>query len=156
MCKSLLGFDGEKKWASTLLESTDAAPGVPHPRPTRRDAGRGVRRGCPRVGPHLHFFFPQIRADSARFAPMRLDSCRIGFDSRRIGFNSHRIGLIRPKSGRIDHIGSYRPPADTAGTGRKTAGTGRKRPKSALNMAVKAETCILLSFFVNQGIVMCF
>ena len=135
------------------LESTDAAPGVPHPRPTRRDAGRGVRRGCPRVGPHRRlfyfFFFSWIRADSARFAPMRLDSCQIGFDSR-------RIGLIRPKSGRIDHIGSYRPAADTAETGRKTAGTGRKRPKSALNMAVKAENCILLSFFVNQGIVCVF
>ena len=135
------------------LESTDAAPEVPHPRPTRRDAGRGVRRGCPRVGPRLRFFFffffSRIRADSARFAPIRLDSCRIGFDSR-------RIGLIRPKSGRIGHIGSYRPAADTAKIGRKTAGTGRKRPKSALNMAVKAENCILLSFFVNQGIVCVF
>ena len=74
---------------------------------------------------------------------MRLDSCQIGFDS-------HRIGLIRPKSG---HIGPYRPAAEI---GRKTAGTGRKRPKSALNMAVKAENCILLSFFVNQGIVCVF
>ena len=130
------------------LESTDAAPEVPHPRPMRRDAGRGVRCGCPRIGPRLRFFFffSWIRADSARFAPMRLDSCRIGFDSR-------RIGLIRPKSGRIGHIGSYRPAAEI---GRKTAGTGRKRPKSALNMAVKAETCILLSFFVNQGIVCVF
>ena len=111
-----------------------------------------VRRGCPRVGPRLlffFFFFSRIRADSARFAPMRLDSCQIGFDSR-------RIGLIRPKSGRINHIGSYRPAADTAETGRKTAGTGRKRPKLALNMAVKAENCILLSFFVNQGIVCVF
>ena len=148
------------------LESTDAAPKVPHPHPTRRDAGRGVRRGCPRVGPRLRLFyfifFSWIRADSAQFAPMRLDSCRIGFDSR-------RIGLIRPKSGRIGHIGTYRPAADTADTtetgrktaetgrnGRKQAETGQKRPKSALSMAVKSETCILLSFFVNQGIVCVF
>ena len=102
------------------LESTDAAPEVPHPRSTRRDAGRGVRRGCPRVGPRLGFFF-------LGFAPMQIDSCRIGFDSR-------RIGLIRPKSGRIGHIGhirTYRPAADTADTaetGRKTAGNGRNRP----------------------------
>ena len=60
------------------LESTDAAPAVPHPCPTRRDAGRGVQRGCPRVGPHLGFFFFFFLG----FAPMRLDSCRIGFDSR--------------------------------------------------------------------------
>ena len=73
---------------------------------------------------------------------MRLDSCRIGFDSR-------RIGLIRPKSGRI---GTYRPAADTA----DTAETGRNRPKSALSMAGKSETCILLSFFVNQGLVCVF
>ena len=130
------------KLSSRKLESTDAAPEVPHPCPTRHDAGRGVWRGCPRVGPHLHFFFPQIRADSARFAPMRLDPCRIGFDSR-------RTELIRPKSGRIGHIGS-------AKIGRKTAETCRKQPKLALNMAEKAETCLLLSFFVNQGIVCVF
>ena len=61
------------------------------------------------------------------FAPTRLDSCRIGFDSS-------RTELIRPKQ----------------------AQNGRNRVKSALNMAGKAETCLLLSFFVNQGIVMCF
>ena len=170
------------------LESTDAAPEVPHPRPTRRDAGRGVRCGCPCVGPRLGFFF--FFFFFLGFAPMRLDSCRIGFDSRRIGFDSrrigfdsrrigfdsrrigfdsrrigfdsHRIGLIQPKSGRIGHIGhigTYRPAADTADsaeTGRKTAETGRKRPKSALSMAGKSETCILLSFFVNQGLVCVF
>ena len=80
---------------------------------------------------------------------MRLDSCRIGFDSG-------RTGLIQPKSGRIGHIRLYRPAADTAETGRKMAETCRKRPKSALNMAGKAETCLLLSFFVNQGIVCVF
>ena len=108
-------------------------------------ARRGMR--CPTRLParrtaSAFFFFSRIRADSARFAPMRLDSCRIGFNSR-------RTGLIRPKSGLIGHIRSYRPAADTAKT-------RRKRPKSALNMAGKAETCILLSFFVNQGIVCVF
>ena len=133
------------------LESTNAAPEVPHPRPTRREAGRGVRRDCPRVGPRLRFFFffSRIRADSARFASMRLDSCRIGFDSR-------RIGLIRPKSGRIGHIGSYRPAADTAETGRKTAETGRNRPKSALSMAGKSENLHSSFFFCESRPSMCF
>ena len=54
------------------------------------------------------------------FVPTRLDSCRIGFNSR-------RTRLIRPESGCIGHIRSY--------------------PKSALNMAGKAETCLLLYFF---------
>ena len=109
------------------LESTDAAPEVPHPHPTRLPARRTASA--------IFFFF-------LGFAPTRLDSCRIGFDSR-------RTRLIQPKSGRIGHIGLYRPVADTAET-------RRKQPKSALNMAEKAETCILLSFFVNQGIVCVF
>ena len=110
----------------------------------RRGTRRPTRLPARRTASAFFFFFFFLG-----FAPTRLDSCRIGFDSR-------RIGLIRPKSSRIGHIGSYRPAADTAEIGRKTAGTGRKRPKSALNMAVKAETCILLSFFVNQGIVCVF
>ena len=119
--------------------------GVIHLKIWARKHGRGTRGAAPasdaarcrclRVGPRLHFFF-------LGFAPMRLDSCRIGFDSR-------RTGLIRPKSGRIGHIGSYRPAADTA----KTC---RKRPKSALNMAGKAETCLLLSFFCESRHSMCF
>ena len=119
------------------LESTDAASDA---------VARVSHRVC------IFFFFSRIRTDSARFAPMRLDSCRIGFDSR-------RTGLIRPKSSRIGHIGSYRPAVDTADsaeTGQKTAEICRKRPKSALNMAGKSETCILLSFFWNQGIVCVF
>ena len=130
------------------LESTDVAPEVPHPRPTRRDAGRGVRRGCPRVGPRLRFFFfffSRIRADSALFAPMRLDSCRIGFDSR-------RIGLIRPKSGRIGHIGSYRPAADTAGT-------GQKRPETAeigLEYGCQSRNLHSSFFFCESRHSMCF
>ena len=59
---------------STRLESTDVAPEVPHLRPTRRDAGRGVRCGCPRVGPRLRFFFFFFLG----FTPTRLDSRRCG------------------------------------------------------------------------------
>ena len=70
--------------------------------------------------------FAPIRTDAARFMPNRLQFAPNRADSAKIG--------------------SYRPPAET----------GRKRPKSALNMAGKAETCILLSFFVNQGIVCVF
>ena len=63
------------------LESTDTTPEVPHPCSTRLPARRTAFV--------FFFFFPRIHADSARFAPMRLDSCRIGFDSC-------RTGLIRP------------------------------------------------------------
>ena len=87
------------------LESTDAAGRVPHPSPTRPDAGRGVRLCCPRVGATSELFFiSRIRTDSTQFAPTRLDS--------------RRIELIRPESG---HIGSYRPVTET----------GRKQSKQA-------------------------
>ena len=142
------------------LESTDAAPEVPHPRPTRDAASDVVARAPDRVC--IFFFFSRIRADSTRFAPMRLDSCRIGFDSRRIGFDSRRIGLIRPESGRIGHIGSYRPATDTA----DTAETGRKRPKTAeiglktrrssQNSDLRCVFCLLLSLFYESSILMCF
>ena len=70
--------------------------------------------------------------------------------------DSRRLGSIRAESGRIGHIGSYWPAADTVETIQKTVKTCRKRPKLALNMAGKAETCFLLSFLVNQGIVCVF
>ena len=55
------------------------------------------------------FFFSQICTNSAWFAPMQLDLCRISFNSR-------QTGLIRLESG---HIGPYRPAADTVDIGRK-------------------------------------
>ena len=129
---------------SHKIESTDVAPEVPYPRPTWDAASNAIARTSIRVC--VFFFF-------LGFASTRLDLCQISFDSRQIGFDSRRTGLIRPKSGRIDHIGSYRLATETD---RKTAKTCRKRPQSALNMARKAETCLLLSFFVNQGIVCVF
>ena len=94
------------------LESTDAAGRVAHPSPTQLTACR-----C-----RVWFFFSRIRADSARFALMRLDS-------RQIGFHSRRIRLIQPKSGRISHIGSYRPATDTAETGRNRPWNSLEQPK---------------------------
>ena len=67
------------------LESMDTAPEVPHLRSTRLPARRSPS--------FLFFFF-------LRFAPTRLDSCRIGFNSR-------RTRLIWPESGCIGHIKSY-------------------------------------------------
>ena len=95
------------RWQAYKLDSTDAAPEVPHPRPTRLPTRRTASA-------FFFFFFSRICTDLARFVSMRLNSCRIGFDS-------HRTGLIWPKSGRIGHIGSYRSVVET---GRKTAGTG--------------------------------
>ena len=127
------------------LESTDAASEVPHPRPMRDTASDVVAHASIRVCVFF-FFFSRIHADSARFAPMQFDLCRIGF-------NSCRTGLIQPQLGRIGHIGSYQPAAYTAETGRKWpkhAGNNRNRSKSALNMARKAQTCLLLSFFCES------
>ena len=105
--------------------------------------GRGWEGGAPEFDavdrasvPHLSFFF--------------------FLDSRRIGFDSRQTGLIQPESGRIGHIGLYRPATNPAKT-------GRKRPKSALKLAGAAEILtsdVFLAFFflcfVNQGILMCF
>ena len=82
------------------------------------------------------FFFFFFFSDSRRFGSICTDAAR--FMPNRLQFAPNRADSAK--------IGSYRPPAET----------GRKRPKSALNMAGKAETCILLSFFVNQGIVCVF
>ena len=121
------------------LGSTDAAPEVPHPRPTRRYAGRGVRRDCPRVGPRLgffFFFFPRIRANAARFMPNRLRFAPNRADSAKIEpYLPYWVILAS------DRYGRNRP---------ETAETCQKRPKSALNMAGKVETCLLLSFFCES------
>ena len=86
---------------------------MPHPRLTRRDAGRGVQRGCPRVGPRLGFFFffffffsdsrqiGSIRADAARFVPNRLRFTPKRADSAKIGpYRSYRVVLAGGRYGR--------------------------------------------------------
>ena len=87
------------------LESTDAAGRVVHPSPMQLTA-----RQC-----RVWFFFSWICADSARFEPMQLDS--------------RRIELIRPESGRIGHIGSYRPATDAAKTGWNRPWNSPEQPK---------------------------
>ena len=118
-----------------------------HGRGTRgvAPASDAVARASDRVCVFFFFFF-------LRFAPTRLDSRRCGSiraESASIRAESGWFGQNRAVSAISGRIGRrpIRP---------EQARNGRKRPKSALNMAVKAETCILLSFFVNQGIVCVF
>ena len=65
-----------------------------------------------------------------------------------IGFAPNRADLAK--------LGPYRPYRVVSAGGRygrnrpETAETCRKRPKSALNMAGKSETCLLLSFFCES------
>ena len=139
------------------------------PQSQPRKHGRGTRGAAPasdvaRRGMWCPTRLPARRTASAfffflGFALTRLDSRRCGSiraDAARFVPNRLRFAPNRADSAKI---GPYRPAADiadTAETGRKQAETGRKRPKSALSMAVKSETCILLSFFVNQGLVCVF
>ena len=90
------------------LESTDAAPEVPHPRPTRLPARRTASAFF------FFFFFSDsrrlgsIRADAARFVPNRLrfapnrtDSAKIGpYRPYRVVSTSGRYGRNRSKNGR--------------------------------------------------------
>ena len=116
------------------LESTDAAPEVPHPCPMRLPARRSASA--------FFFFF----LDSCRLGSIRADAAR--FVPNRLRFAPNRADLAK--------IGPYRPYRVVSAGGRygrnrpETAETCRKRPKSALNMAGKAETCLLLSFFCES------
>ena len=105
-----------------LLESTDVVGRVLHPCPTWLSV-----RQC-RIWVFFFFFFSWIRANSAWFTPMRLDSCRIGFDLR-------QTELIRPESSHIGHIGSIGQRLIRS----KHIRNGQNRLKSALNLAGKAE-----------------
>ena len=121
-----------------------------HGRGTRgaAPASDAIARASDRVWVFFFFFFSDsrrlgsIRANAARFVPNRLRFAPNRADSA-------KIGPYRP----------YRPYRDVSAGSRycrnrpKQAGN---RPKSALSMAVKSETCILLSFFVNQGLVCVF
>ena len=92
------------------LESTDAAPEVPHPRPTRLPARRTASA-------FFFFFFSRIRADAARFVPNwlrfalnRADSAKIRpYRPYRVVLAGGRYGRNRPEKGRnmpeTDEIG---------------------------------------------------
>ena len=76
----------------------------------KSDTGRGVQHGCLRISAafELFFFFP---SDLRQLGSIHASLASIHTYSR-------RTGLIRPKSGRIGHIGSYRLAIETAETGR--------------------------------------
>ena len=123
------------------LESTDVAPEVPHLHPM----GLPARRTASAF--FFYFLgFASTRLDSRRCGSIRAESALIRAEPGWFGQNR----AVSAISGRIGR----RP--KQVGKRLKQAETHRKRPKSALNMARKAETCILLSFFVNQGIVCVF
>ena len=105
------------------LESTDTAPEVPHPCLMRRDAGHGVWRDCPHVGPRLRFFF--FFSDSRRLGSIRADAAR--FVPNRLRFMPNRADSAQ--------IGPYRPyPVVSAGSR-----YGRNRPENARNTPETAE-----------------
>ena len=80
-----------------LLGSTDAAPEVPHPRPTRRDVETRRGRRCLRVRPRRATWIPRgfHRREPIRLrrAPTRADSGRLGPESAGTGRNCR----YRPK-----------------------------------------------------------
>ena len=113
------------------LESTDAAGRVPHPHPTRPDAGRNIQCGCSLIDVASAFFFFFLG-----FTLTRLDSRQLGLiraDTARFVPNRLRFAPNRANS---DRIRPYQPATDTAET-------GRKQPKLALNMAQKAKIITL-------------
>ena len=111
-----------------MLESTDAAGRVPYLRPTRLPAHR-----C-RVW--VFFFFPQIRVNSARFAPTQLDLRQIGFDSRRIGpYWPYWIVLAG------DRYGRNKP---------KTAEISLETRQNRQNTDLRGVSCLLLSLFCES------
>ena len=87
------------------LESTDAAPEVPHPRPTRDAASDTVAHVSVRVCVFFFFFFS--------------DSHRLGSIHAKLALIRAKLGWFGQNRGRIGHIRSYRPAADTAETCRK-------------------------------------
>ena len=79
------------------LWSTDVAPEVSHPRPTRRDAATREGRRCPRIRPHpaasCHVAFSFFKPTWVDVAPTWADSRWIGPTRARISRNR----LYRPK-----------------------------------------------------------
>ena len=101
-----------------------------------------VGRGCLRIGAASEVFFFFFLG----FAPTRLDS-------RQIGFDLSRTRLIRPESGHIGHIGSYRLATDTAETGLKRpkqAEISLETRRNSWNYDLKGVSCLLLSLFCES------
>ena len=120
------------------LESTDAAGRVPHPHPTRPDAGRNIQCGCSLIDVASAFFFfflgfTLTRLDSRQLGLIRADTAR--FVPNRLRFVPNRLRFA-PNRANSDRIRPYQPATDTAET-------GRKQPKLALNMAEKAKIITL-------------
>ena len=84
------------------LGSTDAAPEVPHPRPTRRDAATRRGRRCSRVRPRSA---ASGHVDPTWFSPTRADASRYGFDARRREPIRADSGRNRPVSAGISRNG---------------------------------------------------
>ena len=85
--------------ASFHLGSTDAAPEVPHPRPTRRDVATRRGRRCPRVRP----------CPTASGHVVFTDASRYGFDARLREPIRADSGLNRPESAGIGRNSRFRP-----------------------------------------------
>ena len=70
------------------LGSTDAAPKVPLPCPTRRDVATRIGHRCPRVPPHPA---TSCHMDSTWFSPTRADASQCSFDSGWFAWNQAEI-----------------------------------------------------------------
>ena len=105
---------GDSKLVSRNLESTDAAPEVPHPRPTRLPARRTASAFV-----FFFFFFSDSRRlgsictnaarfvpNRLRFAPNRADSAKIGlYQPYRVISAGGRYGRNKPKQAETAKIG---------------------------------------------------
>ena len=103
---------------SLNLESMDAAPGVPHPRPTRLPARWTAST----------FFFFFFFSDSRRLGSIRADAAR--FVPNRLRFAPNRADSAK--------IGPYRPYRDVSAGGRYYR-YGRNRPEIGRNRPETAE-----------------
>ena len=114
-------------WMVYKLGSTDAAPEVPHPHPTRPDAATRRGRRCPRIRPRRATWIPR---GFLRRAPTRADSASTRADASRFGPTRAWIGRNRPVSAKI---GRYRP--ESAGISRYRL----KRPKQPIPAEIQKK-----------------
>ena len=85
------------------LGSTDAAPGVPHPRPTQRDEATSRGHRCPRVQPRCATWIPRgfrrLAPTQLRLGPIRPELGRLGPESA-VSADSGRNSKKKKKKGR--------------------------------------------------------